>query len=177
MREYFKNQLRQGRSLCKYDIKPKSNESKGKLGLPWWSSDLDSVLPMQGVQVQSLVEELLQFAIWLGKYYFKKIFKIIKTKWVGNSLMVQWLGLGALLLVAWDQSLAWKLRFRNWHTASKTILNIALKKAKENLATIYICIKQMRWGAGQGNRTNQKTTILEENICKFTLQKAPFFNI
>ena len=51
------------------------------------------------------------------------------------------------------------------------------KKSKGKFSYIYICIKQMRWGAGQGNLTNQKTTILEENICKFTLQKAPFFNI
>ena len=27
-------------------------------GLPWWSSGLDSILPIQGVQVQSLVGEL-----------------------------------------------------------------------------------------------------------------------
>ena len=26
-------------------------------GLPWWSRDLDSMLPMQGSQVQSLVGE------------------------------------------------------------------------------------------------------------------------
>ena len=57
------------------------------------------------------------------------------------------------------------------------LFTVCIKKAKENLATIYICIKQMRWGAGQGKQSNQKTTILEENICKFNLQKAPFFNI
>ena len=28
------------------------------MGLPWWFSGLDSVLPMQGAQVQSLVREL-----------------------------------------------------------------------------------------------------------------------
>ena len=28
------------------------------MGLPWWSSGWDSMLPMQGAQVQSLVEEL-----------------------------------------------------------------------------------------------------------------------
>jgi len=27
------------------------------LGLPWWSSDLDSLLPRQGAQVQSLIRE------------------------------------------------------------------------------------------------------------------------
>ena len=31
---------------------------KGHLGLAWWSSGLDSALPMQEAQVQSLVGEL-----------------------------------------------------------------------------------------------------------------------
>ena len=29
-----------------------------KLGLPWWHSEYDSKLPMQGSQVRSLVREL-----------------------------------------------------------------------------------------------------------------------
>ena len=28
------------------------------VGIPWWSSDLDSMLPLQGTWVQSLVREL-----------------------------------------------------------------------------------------------------------------------
>jgi len=62
--------------------------------------------------------------------------------------MVQWLGLGALLLVAWDQSLAWKLRFRNWHTASKTILNIALKKSKGKFSYYIHMYKTNEVGGG-----------------------------
>ena len=36
----------------------KIQKSPDSVGLPWWSSDWDSVLPMQGARVQPLIREL-----------------------------------------------------------------------------------------------------------------------
>ena len=36
----------------------KTTMSRNRQGLPWWSSDYDSALPLQGALVQSLVGEV-----------------------------------------------------------------------------------------------------------------------
>ena len=45
-----------------FQYKETKHDSKAyEEGLPWWSSDWDSALPMQGRQVQSLVGELRSY--------------------------------------------------------------------------------------------------------------------
>ena len=54
-----------------------------------------------------------------------------ETNKKGSFLVVQWLGLGAFITVAWVQSLAWELRSHN-----KPLQAEAKKKKKKNIRTI-----------------------------------------
>ena len=71
-----------------------SLKHQNKTGLPWWSSRYDSVLPLQGAQVPSLVGE--EYCILRGVAKNNKTIShasCFKKASPGTSLVVQWLGL------------------------------------------------------------------------------------